>query len=116
MGCISTVSGARLRRDGGISMSATKSTLPKNAARPRCTKSWEGVLKRRFHLQDVHCVEFTKDTKRDRPDAAVEDKEVPTATYRGKRRRVNQAGPNTADALLPTMGHHFIDETAEIIQ
>jgi hypothetical protein len=84
-------------------------------ALPWCTKSWEGVLKRRFHLQDVHCVEFTKDTKRDRPDAAVEDKEVPTATYRGKRRRVNQAGQNTADTLLLIMGHHFIDETAEII-
>ena len=74
-----------------------------------------GVLKRRFHLQDVHYIEFTKGTKRDQPDAAAEDK-VPTATYRGKRRCVNQATPNPADVLLSTREHHFIDETAEIIK
>jgi hypothetical protein len=60
-------------------------------------------------------VVYTKGTKRDRPDAAAEDK-VPTAPYRCKRRCVNQAGPNPADALLSTMGHCFIDETAEIIK
>ena len=32
---------------------------------PWCTTLWEGALKRQFHLQDVHCVEFTKGTKRD---------------------------------------------------
>jgi hypothetical protein len=82
---------------------------------PRRTKSREGVLKRQFHLQSVHRVVYTNGTKRDRPDAAAEDK-VPTAPYRCKRRCVNQAGPNPADALLSTMGHCFIDETAEIIK
>ena len=82
---------------------------------PWCTTPWEGVLKRRFHLQDVHCVEFTKGIKRDRSDYAAED-QVPTATDGDKRRCVNQAGPNRADGLHPTMGHHFIDETVEIIK
>jgi hypothetical protein len=52
---------------------------------------------------------------RDRPDAAAEDK-VPTATYRGKRRCVSQAGANPVDTLLPTMGYRFIYETAEVIK
>ena len=41
---------------------------------------------------------------------------MPTATYQGKRRCMSQAGPNPADALLPTMEHHFINETVEIIK
>lgn len=82
---------------------------------PQRTKLWEGMVKRRVHLQDVHCTESTKGPKRDRPDAAAED-EVRTATYRRKRRRVNQAGPNLAIALLPIMRHRSIDDTEGIIK
>jgi hypothetical protein len=47
------------------------------------------------------------------PALQWEDK-VPIDPYRRKRRRVNWAAPNPADAPLPTMGHRFSDETAEI--
>ena len=55
---------------------------------PRCTKSREGVLNR------------LKGTKRVRPDAAVGG-EVPTATYRRKRRCANLGGPETAEITKP---------------
>jgi hypothetical protein len=77
--------------------------------------SWEGALKRRFHLQDIHCVEFSKGTKRSPPDAAAEDTRT-SVNYRGKRRCVNQTGPKPDKALLPTTGYHFIDETVETIK
>jgi hypothetical protein len=63
------------------------------------TKSQKGVLKRRFRLQDIYYVEYTKGTKRNRPDAAAADK-MPTATYRRLRRYVNQAGLNPVNALF----------------
>jgi hypothetical protein len=75
----------------------------------------KACLSEQFHLQGVHSVEYTKGTKRPRPDAAARDK-APSAPYRRKRPCVNRAGVNPADALLPTMGHCFIDETAEIIK
>jgi hypothetical protein len=40
---------------------------------PWCLPSCEGALKRRFHLQDVHCAEFNKGIKRDRHSAAAGD-------------------------------------------
>jgi hypothetical protein len=56
---------------------------------PRHTKSREGVLNR------------PKGTKRDRPDTAAGGARCLTATYRHKRRCVNQAGPETAEITKP---------------
>jgi hypothetical protein len=82
---------------------------------PWCTTPWKGVLRRRFHLQDGHCVEFSQGTKRDRPDIAAGDKGTSIISH-GKRRCVNQASPNLDKALLPTAGCHFINETVETIK
>src|SRR2546423_1036600 len=80
---------------------------------PPRTKPREGVLKRQFHFQGVHSVEYTKGTKRDRPDATAGDK-VPTAPIDASVPCMNRVRPNPADTLLSTMGYCFIDETAEI--
>jgi hypothetical protein len=82
---------------------------------PWCSLSCEGALKRRFHLQDVHCAEFNKGIKRDRHNAAAED-EGPSITYRAKRRCVHQGSPDAENALFATMEYHFIDERVETIK
>ena len=82
---------------------------------PWCSTLCEGALKRRFHLQDVHCAEFSKETKRDRHDAAIGDS-GPSVTCRGKRRCMHQGSPDSENALLPTTEYHFIDETVETIK
>lgn len=82
---------------------------------PWCSPSCEGALKRRFHLQEVHCAEFNKGIKRDRHNAAAGD-EGPSITYRAKRRCVHQGSPDAENALFATMEYHFIDERVETIK
>ena len=66
---------------------------------PPRTKPREGVLKRQFHFQGVHSVEYTKGTKRDRPDATAGAK-VPTAPYRRKR-PMHESGPSESGRHSP---------------
>jgi len=47
---------------------ATKCPHP----RPKCVEDFTSILELKFHLQDVHCIEFTKEIKRQRWDSEEE--------------------------------------------
>jgi len=40
--------------------------------RPKCVEDFTSILELKLHLQDVHCIEFTKEIKRRRSDSEEE--------------------------------------------
>jgi hypothetical protein len=79
---------------------------------PWCPNPCEDVLRRRFHLQDVHCTKFTKGIKRGQQDSTAEGTGV-IANCKRERRTVDQDGLSPADASSPTVRYEFVDETVE---
>jgi hypothetical protein len=85
--CVQILEGSSVPGDFEVRKLLDYSSVP-GCPLPRRTKSREAVLNR------------PKGTKRDRPDAAAGG-EVPTATYRRKRRCVSLAGLETAEITKP---------------
>ena len=77
---------------------------------PYCSISFESTQKRRFHFQDVHCVEFTKGKKRCRSDAELDIKTEIDADRTKKPRRPNQPHSDVIDDSAQRMKYEFVKE------
>jgi len=85
---------------------ATKCPHP----RPKCVDAFQSVLELKFHLQDVHCIELTKGTKRRRSGSEVD-------TMPARRKRSRQTKDHDLDMKLdmwPQFTYEFVDETTKL--
>ena len=85
---------------------ATKCPHP----RPKCVKAFPSVLEMKFHLQDVHCIEFTKGVKRRRSGSEPE-------TMPAWKKRSRQTNDHDHDVKLdtwPQLTYAFVDETTKL--
>ena len=77
---------------------------------PICVEAFLSVLKMKFHLRDVHCIEFTKGVKRGRSGSE-------TATMPAWKKRSRQTKDHDQDVKLDTWPHFayaFVDETTKL--
>ena len=73
----------------------------------KCAKPFESVQALQFHLQDVHCIELNKRSKRNRPQ------EGSTDSHRAKRAKYSSS-PSDTNIKAETFSHQtylFVDET-----
>ena len=96
--------------DGHIDMldgcKATKCSHP----RQKCVDAFPSVLELKFHLQDVHCIEFTKGIKRRRSTSGVD-----TMSPRRKRARIGKdRDPDVKVDIWPQSTYEFVDETVTL--
>lgn len=96
--------------DGHIEMldgcKATKCTHP----RRKCVDAFPSVLEMKFHLQGVHCIEFTRGVKRRGSGSEMETMPAP-------RKRSRQTKYYDADVKLdswPQFPYEFVDETTKL--
>ncbi len=96
--------------DGHIEMldgcKATKCTHP----RRKCLDAFPSVLEMKFHLQDVHCIELTKGTKRRRSGSEVET----TPARRKRSRRTKDRDPDVKRDPWSQFTYEFVDETTKL--
>lgn len=78
---------------------------------PWCPTSFESAQKRSFHLQDVHCIEFTKGIKCGRSDSETEIKAEDATDRTEKRRRTNKV--KVMEASPPELKIAFINENVK---
>ena len=78
---------------------------------PWCPTSFESAQKRRFHLQDAHCIEFNKGIKRGRSDSETEIKAEDATDRIKKRRRTNKM--NVREASPPKLKFAFINKNVK---
>ncbi|KAL2056550.1 hypothetical protein ABVK25_002944 [Lepraria finkii] len=81
---------------------ATKCPHP----RPKCVDAFPSVLEMKFHLQDVHCIELTKKTKRRRSRSEVE-------TMPARRKNLRRTKDVKLDSC-PQSPYEFVDETTKL--
>lgn len=83
---------------------------------PWCPTSFESAQKRRFHLQDVHCIEFPKGTKRCRSEAETEIKAENDTDGTKKPRRSNKPDADMREASPPKMKYEFVNENVRTVK
>jgi len=81
---------------------------------PWCPTSFESAQKRRFHLQDVHCIEFSKEIKRGRSNNETETKAKNDIARIKRHRRTNSV--DAREATSPELKFMFINENVKIFQ
>ena len=81
--------------------------------RPRCVGSFESVQDLKFHLQDVHCIEPTKRSKRRRSHDELETK--PDHIKRSRRITLHNTETKINVKTRPGLKHEFVDETTKIV-
>ena len=85
---------------------ATKCLHP----RPKCVDAFPSFLEMKFHLQNVHCIEFTKGVKRRRSSSKVD-----TMPARKKRsRQTKDHNPDMKVDMWPQFTYEFVDETMKL--
>jgi hypothetical protein len=85
---------------------ATKCPHP----RLKCVDAFQSVLEMKFHLQDVHCIDFTKGIKRRRSGSEVEFEP-------DRRKRSRRTKDHDLDVKLqtwPQFTYKFVDETTKL--
>ncbi|KAL6240235.1 hypothetical protein RBB50_012872 [Rhinocladiella similis] len=80
---------------------------------PWCNIPCENTLRRRYHLQDVHCAQFNKGFKRSAQDVTAEDVAGTPSCKRGRQTLNDKLPAGPVDPTFPTEKYQFIDETPE---
>jgi len=81
-------------------------------SRRQCVDAFPFVLEMKFHLQDVHCIELTKEAKRRESGDEMETMPAP-------RKRSRQTKDYDADVKLdfwPQFPYEFVDETTKLCE
>ena len=85
---------------------ATKCPHP----RPECVEAFPSVLEMKVHLQNVHCIEFTKGVKRRRSGSEVET--MPARRMRS--RQTKDYDPDVKVDMWPQFTYEFVNETTKL--